>query len=107
MNYSLTELLIYLSQMLKTKKNTKSIDRWTMIIGLCVPFVTLPQLYTAITASSIVGISLLTWSFYSLQAGIFAIFGFSHKSKPLIYTYVPLFVVQFCIVITILIREYF
>lgn len=93
--------------MQKAKNDTKSIDRWTMIIGLCVPFVTLPQLYTAITASSIEGVSLLTWSFYSLQAGIFAIFGFSHKSKPLIYTYVPLFMVQFCIVITIIIRKFF
>jgi uncharacterized protein with PQ loop repeat len=88
------------------KGKNKKLDRWTMIIGLCVPLVTLPQLYTVLTASSLQGVSLVTWSFYTIQAGIFAVFGIKHKEKPLVFTYIPLFLVQFGIVITLLVRKF-
>lgn len=92
--------------MAKTKSKNAQLDRLTTIIGLCVPFVTLPQLYTVLTADNLDGVSLVTWSFYTIQAGIFAIFGIKHKEKPLVFTYIPLFLVQLAIVATLVIRKF-
>jgi uncharacterized protein with PQ loop repeat len=92
--------------MYTTKGKNKKLDRWTMIIGLCVPLVTLPQLYTVLTASNLQGVSLFTWLFYTVQAALFAFFGIKHKEKPLIFTYIPLFFVQLGIVLAIVVRNY-
>jgi uncharacterized protein with PQ loop repeat len=92
--------------MYTTKGKNKKLDRWTMIIGLCVPIVTLPQLYSVLTASNLQGVSLATWSLYAVQAAVFYAFGVKHKEKPLVFTYVPLFIVQFCIVATLVIRKF-
>lgn len=91
--------------MYKTKNKNKKLDKWTTIVGLCVPIVTLPQLYTVLTADSLEGVSLITWAFYTAQAGLFGVFGVKHKEKPLVYTYVPLFIIQFAIVATLIVRK--
>lgn len=89
-----------------TKNKNQSIDRLTMLIGIGMPIVTLPQLYTVLTADNLQGVSLITWSFYTIQAGIFAIFSIKHKEKPLIITYIPLFFIELAIVIGIIMREF-
>ncbi len=76
-----------------------------MIIGLSVPLITLPQLWVIWRSPSLEGVSLFTWAFYALQAAVFAIFAIRHHEKPLIFTYVPLFIVQFGIVIGILVKS--
>ncbi len=88
-----------------TKSKNKKIDRATAIIGICMPIITLPQLYSIWKADSLQGVSLVTWAFFTLQAGTFAIFGIKHKEKPLIITYVPLFIVELGIVIGILVKQ--
>ena len=92
--------------MYTTKGKNKKLDKITLVVGLCVPVVTLPQLYTVLTANNLQGVSLYTWSFYSLQAALFAYFGIKHSEKPLIFTYIPLFIVQFAIVLTLLYRKF-
>lgn len=82
---------------IKRNKN-KNVDRITLIVGTCLPLVTLPQLYTILHTKHSQNISLLTWSFFTLQAGIFAWFAIRHKEKPLIITYVPLFIIELAIV---------
>jgi len=69
------------------------------------PIVTLPQLYTVLTSNDLKGVSLITWSFYTLQAGIFAVFSIKHNERPLVITYIPLFVIEFGIVIGLLLRQ--
>jgi hypothetical protein len=44
-------------------------------------------------------VSLLTWAFFTFQAGIFGWFALRHKEKPLIVTYIPLFFIELGIVI--------
>lgn len=82
----------------------KNLDKVTTIVGITVPLVTLPQLYSVITADNLQGVSTFTWTFYTLQAGIFAIFSIKHKEKPLIITYVPLFFIELGIVIALFLR---
>jgi uncharacterized protein with PQ loop repeat len=77
----------------------------TTVVGVCMPFVTLPQLYSVLTAHNLQGVSLVTWSFYTLQAGTFAIFSLRHKEKPLIITYIPLFIIETWIVAVLLYRR--
>lgn len=75
-----------------------------MVIGLCMPLVTIPQLFAVWTASSLEGVSLVTWVFYTLQGIVFTIFGIKHKEKPLIYTYIPMTIIELGIVIALLVR---
>jgi uncharacterized protein with PQ loop repeat len=89
----------------KTINENKRIDRLTTIIGLGMPLVSVPQLYAALTTNDIQSISLITWAYFTFQAGVFAIFSIKHKQKPLILTYIPLFIIQLGIVVTILIRS--
>ncbi|HEY5442155.1 MAG TPA: hypothetical protein VIJ68_01305 [Candidatus Saccharimonadales bacterium] len=92
--------------MYTTKGKNKNLDKATMVIGLCMPLVTLPQLFTVWHAKSLAGVSLITWAFYTLQCGIFSVFGIKHKEKPLIFTYIPLFIIELGIVIGLVIRKY-
>ena len=85
--------------MYTTNGTNKNLDRLTMLIGICMPIVTLPQLFIVLTSHDLHGVSLVTWAFYTLQAGIFAMFGIKHKEKPLIVTYIPLFIIELGIVI--------
>lgn len=85
--------------MYTTKGKNKNLDKLTMFIGICMPLVTLPQLYTVLTSSNLQGVSLITWIFYTIQAGIFAVFGVKHREKPLVITYIPLFIVELGLVV--------
>lgn len=88
------------------KIKNKNLDAITTLVGICMPIVTLPQLYTVLTADNLEGVSLITWSFYTLQAGVFAVFSIKHKEKPLVITYIPLFIIELGIVISLLVREF-
>lgn len=92
--------------MYTTKGKNKKVDRITMLIGICMPLITLPQLFSVWRADNLEGVSLITWSFFALQAGVFAIFGIKHKEKPLIVTYIPLFIVEFSIAIGLIFRRF-
>ena len=89
------------------KSKNKNLDKLTTVVGICMPIVTLPQLYSVVKASDLRGVSLITWSFYALQAGIFAIFSIKHKEKPLVITYIPLFIIELGIVVALLCREFY
>lgn len=88
---------------IKRNKN-KNVDRITLIIGLCLPIVSLPQLYDVWISKQTKGVSLITWSFFAVQAAIFAWFAIRHKEKPLIFTYVPLCIVELAIVIGVIVN---
>ena len=88
------------------KSKNKNFDKLTTAVGVCMPIVTLPQLYAVITSKNLQGVSLVTWSFYMLQAGIFAIFSIKHKEKPLIITYIPLFIIELGIAVVLIVRNF-
>lgn len=90
--------------MYTTKGKNKNLDRITMAFGLGLPLVTIPQLITVWTAKSLEGVSLTTWLFYTIQGLVFTIFGIKHKEKPLIYTYIPMTIVEIGIVTALLVR---
>jgi len=89
---------------IKRNKN-KNVDRITMIVGMCMPLVTIPQLYDIWSSKRTQGVSLLTWAFFTLQAAIFSWFAIRHKEKPLIITYIPLFLIEVGIVVGLIIRR--
>lgn len=88
----------------KSNKNIR-IDRLTTIIGLGMPLVSIPQLHAVLTTDNIQSVSLITWAYFTFQAGVFAVFSLKHKQKPLLITYIPLFIIQLAIVITIIVRS--
>jgi uncharacterized protein with PQ loop repeat len=86
---------------IKRNKN-KNVDRITMLVGMCMPLVTIPQFYDVWFSRRTNGVSLVTWSFFTLQAGIFGVFALRHKERPLVITYIPLFFIELGIVIGLL-----
>ena len=74
----------------------------TMAIGMCMPLVTLPQFYDVWVNQQSKGVSLLTWTFFTIQAGIFGLFAIRHRERPLVITYIPLFFIELGIVIGLL-----
>lgn len=90
---------------MKRKNQNKKIDTFTTVIGLGLPIVTIVQLYSVVTAPDISSVSLITWAYFTFQAGVFAVFGIKHMQRPLIITYIPLFLIQLGIVMTVIVRS--
>ena len=78
------------------------LDKVIYIVGLLTPILTLPQVYSIYAYGSAEGVSLLSWSYYSIAAIIWILYGVIHKEKPIILTYSFMFIVDILIVIGIL-----
>lgn len=85
------------------KHNNAVLDKLTYITGIALPLLTIPQAYTILIDKQTAGVSLTTWTFYLVASALFAIFGFVHKEKLLMITYVPFTIVEAAIVIGLLI----
>ena len=88
--------------MIVKRNKNQNVARITLVIGLCLSIVSLPQLYDVWIRKETKGVSLVTWSFFAVQAAIFAWFAIRHRELPLILTYIPLFIVETAIVIGVL-----
>lgn len=87
----------------RSKKNT-SMDRLAFLAGIMLPVMTIPQAYKVWTDADVQGVSLLTWSLYTVVSLLFVIFGLRHKELLLIYTYTPMFAIEVIIVVGLLFR---
>lgn len=85
------------------KGNDKAVHWLVYIAGIAAPIITIPQLLKIWVDGDTTGISLFTWAAFTVIAAVFAIYGFAHKDRPLIITYVPLTIVDVFIVIGLLI----
>ena len=79
-------------------------DRLTYAVGLLLPVMTLPQAYDVWASHDVGGVSVLTWSLYAGVSLIFVMFGFRHKERLLVVTYLPMFVVELVIIMGLLIK---
>ena len=84
------------------KRKDKAVHWLVYVAGIATPIITIPQLLKIWTGDA-TGVSLFTWVAYTVGAAIFATYGFAHRDKPLIVTYVPLTIVDILVVIGLLI----
>lgn len=89
---------------LMKKHNRKVLDRLTYVFGVLLPLFTLPQVYNVLILGETEGVSIITWGFYLISSSLFATFGFIHKEKLLIITYVPFVIVEILIIVGLIIN---
>ncbi len=81
-----------------TKQKTNStFDNIAMAAAVAMPLMTIPQL-ASVLKGHVEGVSLLTWSLYTLVSLVFAIMGYKRRDKTLIVAYVPMFLLEVGIV---------
>ncbi len=61
--------------------------------AVAMPVMTLPQFINVLQGHT-QGLSLLTWSLYTVVSFVFALIGFKYREKILIVAYVPMFIIE-------------
>lgn len=70
----------------KIKPHTFFNDKTMLIVGIIGPFMTIPQVYDIWVGHKVDGVSLISWSAYTVIACIWLSYGLVHKEKPIILT---------------------
>ena len=81
------------------KKSIRLLDRIMLIIAIIGPLFAIPQIYQIFWFKDAGGVSVLSFSFFSLFNILWIFYGIVHKEKPLIITYVLWFVVNLIILV--------
>jgi uncharacterized protein with PQ loop repeat len=78
-------------------------DRLIYFVALFSVVMTLPQLAEIWINKNAIGVSILSWSAYTIASSFWCFYGIVHKEKPIIYTYAVASVLYCFIVVGILI----
>lgn len=76
------------------KKFIRFLDRLLIIIAVVGPIMAIPQLYQVYFYQNAAGISALSWFSWAAMNLIWLTYGFVHKEKPIIITYILWFIVN-------------
>jgi len=70
----------------KAQKHKRGFSMDYLIYGVAIlsPIMTMPQLMQIWVDKNVAGVSLLTWSSYTVFAAFWLIYGLVHKEKPII-----------------------
>ena len=69
------------------EKWIRFIDNLAFASGIFGQLMTLPQLYLVWIENQVAGVSVLSWSAYTINAIIWCTYGIVHKAKPIIIVY--------------------
>lgn len=88
----------------KPKKAPKYFEKFMLAFATIEPLATIPQIYQIWTNGNTSGVSLITWSIYTLTSGIWLIYGIKTKDKPVLLSGLLWTSTEALVVIGILIR---
>jgi uncharacterized protein with PQ loop repeat len=87
----------------KSRTNHRTIKRFfnkiIYVIAVLVPLAHVPQLFKIWLSKDASGISLISWTSFTIFSLFWLVYGIVHKEKPLIIMYVFLIIMQTIIVI--------
>ena len=66
------------------RKLIRFFDKFILTIAVIGPLLTLPQIAKIFVLKDVAGLSIITWSLYTLFIIPWIIYGFLHKEKPII-----------------------
>ncbi len=78
-------------------------DKLMIIVALVHPLVTIPQVFKVYAFKTASGLSIWSWAGYFIFTIPWLIYGLIHKEKPLIITYILLFLLNLSVLVGILI----
>lgn len=79
-------------------------DKFIYFVSMLTPLMTIPQLIKIWVEKDISGVSIISWGAYLLLSFFWLIYGFVHKEKPIILTYILWILVESFIVIGIILH---
>jgi uncharacterized protein with PQ loop repeat len=80
----------------------RRVDELAYFFGIAGPLFSIPQLYQIWSTQDAVGVSLLSWSAFTIGSMFWLTYGIVHKEKPIIISQTLWFILQLTIVIGIL-----
>ncbi len=83
-------------------KNLRIADAWAYFFGIITPLFSIPQLYEIWNSKDATGVSLFSWSAFTVASIFWIYYGILHKARPIIISQSLWFILQLCIVIGIL-----
>lgn len=66
----------------QNKKHRTALNQLVLFIAIVEPLMTLPQAYAVWIHHNSAGVSLATWSFFALAAGVWLVYGLTIKNIP-------------------------
>jgi len=79
------------------------LDKFLLIIAVIGPLMAFPQVFKIYIEKNASGVSLLSWSLFTLLNIPWIIYGFVHKEKPIIIAYCLWFIINLIISIGIIV----
>ncbi len=70
------------------------LDRVVLTVGIIGPTVSLPQLFKLYTLQEASGLSAISWGLWAIMDVPWILYGFAHRERPIIFTYLAWFVVN-------------
>lgn len=77
------------------------LDKVVYLFGIIIPIFTLPQAIILWSTKDSTGVSMITWASHLLNGLVWLFYGILHKEKPIIFTWVPMTVINGFIVVGI------
>jgi len=74
-------------------------DKFVYAIAIIGPFITLPQVIKIWINQNAIGLSVFSWTGYSLAAGFWLLYGVIHKEKPIIFANITCLVMNLAVLI--------
>jgi MtN3 and saliva related transmembrane protein len=85
------------------KALTRFLDHTMVFIATAGPIAALPQVFDTFFTKNVSGLSLMTWSLWTMLSGVWLLYGILHKETPIIVSNVLYIALQGLVVIAILI----
>ena len=79
------------------------VDEAAYVVGIVTPLFSIPQLYEIWHNHSAVGVSLSTWTVFTLSSVFWLFYGILHGERPIIISQILWFFLQLAIVVGIVI----
>lgn len=78
------------------------LDKLTFVAGIVGPFTVLPQIWSIFSTQSAVGVSLSTWLLIFIVTLPWVFYGFAHKDKSIIWSFILWEVANLTVVVGVL-----
>ena len=88
----------------KKKHQATLIDKLVYIAGPLTPVAIAPTAYAVWFGDAARGIELSTWVILSCTSLVMACYAVSHRARPLVLTYIPLFLLNISVVVGVLVK---